>query len=518
DTSSTDTNKHLIPIGKARIVKSGGDITLVAWGNTVSLCQQVADSLETVGIEAEIIDLRTIKPFDLTSIIASVEKTQHLIVTHEDNITCGVGGEIIASVVERANGNIKARRVARPDTYTPCNYTNQLDVLPSYEKILTAAAELLNLSLSWQVESALDESVHRVAVIGASPSDESVLITSIRVKVGDEVKPSDTLVDIEASKAAGEILSPCHGYIEEIQVTEGERAMVGEALLTIRLAQGQSRLLQKQTKKAILKRSIAPQRPLLNQQSISQILPVGICRPHFKTGSRQVSNSELLQEFTSYSHADIVKRTGIENRYWLAEDESIVDIAVEVIIAALKAEQLKLADINVIICATCTPEQYQSPAMACLILAKLYSVYGEQAIPAYDINAACSGYLYALQNAKDYLQTRPNERVLVVTAEALSRRMNLSDFDTAFLFGDAATATVVCGRDFIQQSYAVLDQVYLSAIGESGEVLNIPVAETEGIVLQGKKLFTLAVKTMAMVMHKCCQKEGIELTSINLVV
>lgn len=183
---------------------------------------------------------------------------------------------------------------------------------------------------------------------------------------------------------------------------------------------------------------------------------------------------------------DIERRTGIKQRFWLAKGETIVDIATQVAHETLQANNLTLADINGIICATSSPETYQSPSVACLVLGRLYAIYGEHIMPAYDINAACSGYLYALQNARDYLHVRPNERILVITAENLSSRLNLHNFDTAFLFGDAATATIVYGNNHIDQSYAIIDQINLSAIGESGEVLNLPVDKSRGIHLQGK--------------------------------
>lgn len=517
DTTSLDVNKQLVPVGKARVARSGTDITLVGWGNTIALCHQVADALETIGVDAEIIDIRTIKPYDLTTILSSVEKTRNLIVTHEDNITCGVGSDIIASIVERVSQPIKARRIARSDTYTPCNYANQLEVLPSYEKILIACGELLNLEVRFEAETNADNTLYNVEVIGASPSDESVLINKLHVSVGSIVKSGDTLVDIEASKSAGEILSPCAGVVEEISVKEEERAVVGESLLKIRLSEGKVKA-GTQAKKLHISRKFTPTSRVHQESGGQSTYQVGMSIPLFKVGSRKVSTDEIVVNFPKYTTADIVQRTGIVNRYWLAANESIVDVAAQIVHETLLKNNLSLGDINMIICATCTPEKYNSPSMACLVLSKLYQIYGEHTIPAYDINAACSGYLYALQNGKDYLQTRPDERVLLITAESLSKRMNLHNFDTAFLFGDAATATILYGNNHIEQSKLTIDQINLSAIAEDGSVLNIPVDETAGITLQGKKLFTIAVKTMSLAMHKCCQRSGIELNDIDVVI
>ncbi|MCE3267865.1 MAG: transketolase [Burkholderiales bacterium] len=516
DTTSRDINRHLVPIGRARIVRSGGDITLVGWGNTVELCIQAADTLDKVGIESEIIDLRTIKPYDLDTILISVQKTRNLIVTHEDNHTCGLGGEIIAAVAEYITVPFKVRRITRPDTYTPCNFANQLEVLPSYEKILAAAAQILDLSLIWEEEAAHEEDVYMVNVIGASPSDESVLVNKLYVGIGSQIKNSDVLVDIEASKSAGEILSPCAGIVEEIYVSESERAVVGAPLLKIRLPQGISRAKQYTKKTPTLKRKVTIN-TVKSEVSVG-VHKVGLSNPTFKTGSRLVENNEILLNFPDYTTEDIVRRTGIKQRFHLAENESVIDIAVEAVKKIFEEKNITLGDIDLIICATTTPEKYQSPSMACLIMQKLYASYGEQRIAGYDINAACSGYIYALQNAKDYLQTRPDARVLVITAENMSVRTKNTDFETAFLFADAASATILYGNNHLDKADATLDEVFISAIAEDGSVLNIPTDISGGIQMQGKKLFTLAVKNMAWVLRKCCTQGGVNLEQLDLVV
>jgi len=518
DTTSRDVSAHLVPIGKARIVQAGSDITLVAWGNTVALVKEVADTLEQYGVSCEIIDLRTIKPYDKQLIIKSSEKTGKLLVTHEDNLTCGLGGDIMASVMEFARVPVKAKRVTRADTYTPCNFKNQLEVLPSYERILTAACEILDIELTFETQDNQDNSLYQVEVIGASPSDESVLIQTIFVKPGDKVKTGDKLVDIEASKAAGEILCPCDGIVEQLMVATNERAMVGSLLLTVRLANQVVSQTNNRKAKPILNKRTTLTTQLNNRQKQSQVYAVGIHTPTFKTGSRLVKNAEILAQFPDYNDEDIVQRTGIRQRYWLNNDENIVDLARDAVVEALNAASLGLSDIHAVICATSTPDKYQSPSTACLVLEKLYQIYGEHAVMAYDISAACSGYLYALQNARDYLQTRPQERVLVITAEYVSKKVNKADFDTAFLFGDAATATIICGADYINTTIARIDEVYLSTIAENGSILSVPVSESDYVKLQGKRLFNFAVKSMAMATHKCCDSQNLSLTDIDLVI
>lgn len=520
DTTSPDVDNQLVPVGKARIVQGGDDITLVGWGNTVSLCAQAAEALSSIGVSADVIDLRTLKPYDKATILASCERTRNLIVVHEDNYTCGLGGDILATVAEYSKYPVRMRRITRPDTYTPCNFANQLELLPSFEKVLTAAAEVLDLDLAWEEDDNKDPNLYTVDVIGASPSDETVLVNIIHVKVGDQVKPGDVLVDIEASKSAGEILSPCRGVIEEICVELDEKAEVGKPLVRIRLPEGVSKVAQMKTRKPILGRKavVKNEDNLIGQPVVACNGRVGISRPQFRSGSLIIKNEEILLNFPEFTNEDIIQRTGIEQRHWLAKGESIIDLAAEAAQEALMKQDLRLQDIDLVICATCSPEIMQSPSVSCLVLERLVRVYGAAAMPAYDLNAACSGYLYALQSAQDFLRTRPNARVMLITAESLSSRIRPDDFETAFLFADAATVTIVSGENYLHECEAELRQVYIGSDVEDGSILNISVDINAGITMKGKKLFPIAVKTMAMAIHRCCQEANFDVTQINLAV
>jgi 2-oxoisovalerate dehydrogenase E1 component len=108
---------YTIPIGKARLAREGSDVTLVAYGNAVHICAKAADTLAAGGIEAEIIDLRTLKPWDEKAVLASVKKTGRLVVVHEAPISGGWGAEIITTVTEQAGDYLETppQRVGHPD-------------------------------------------------------------------------------------------------------------------------------------------------------------------------------------------------------------------------------------------------------------------------------------------------------------------------------------------------------------------------------------------------------------------
>ena len=148
-TTSADVTEQRIPIGKARLVTRGNHLTMVSWGSTLSLCAKASLALEAAGYPCDLIDLRSLSPWDSELTIASARRTGKLLIAHEDNLTCGFGAEVAAVVAEASPTPIVTRRVTRPDTFVPCNFANQLDVLPSFRRILSVAAEMLDLDLTW---------------------------------------------------------------------------------------------------------------------------------------------------------------------------------------------------------------------------------------------------------------------------------------------------------------------------------------------------------------------------------
>jgi pyruvate/2-oxoglutarate/acetoin dehydrogenase E1 component len=108
---------YTIPIGKARIARAGTDLTVVAYGNAVNIATQAAEQLETDGISTEVIDLRTLKPWDRETVLESVAKTGHLVVAHEAAVMGGFGAEVVATVTERGGYLLETPpvRVGHPD-------------------------------------------------------------------------------------------------------------------------------------------------------------------------------------------------------------------------------------------------------------------------------------------------------------------------------------------------------------------------------------------------------------------
>jgi 2-oxoisovalerate dehydrogenase E1 component beta subunit len=114
--------EHLVPLGAARVARAGGDVTVVAWGQQVGVaCAAAAIVAEADGIECEVLDLRTLSPWDAAMVEASVAKTGRLVVTHEAPLTSGFGAEVVARVAARCFWRLEAppERVAGADTPFP---------------------------------------------------------------------------------------------------------------------------------------------------------------------------------------------------------------------------------------------------------------------------------------------------------------------------------------------------------------------------------------------------------------
>ena len=140
--------RYEVPIGKAFVRRSGTDITLVGWSVTVHQAMDAAEMLARDGISAEVIDLASLVPMDIDTVIESVRKTGHLIVVDEDYRNCGVAGEVIARVVERDIGMLKGppQRICFPDVPIPFALNMELHLRPDAQKIAAEARRSLGVA------------------------------------------------------------------------------------------------------------------------------------------------------------------------------------------------------------------------------------------------------------------------------------------------------------------------------------------------------------------------------------
>jgi 2-oxoisovalerate dehydrogenase E1 component len=135
----------LEPLGRARVAREGSDVTLVGYGATTWTCLEAAEVLESEGVAAEVVDLRTLVPYDEAAVLASVQKTSRAVVVHEDLLTAGFGAEVAARLADAAFPWLDApvKRVAYPDRPSPYAKVLEGQLLPDREKVLAAAREVL---------------------------------------------------------------------------------------------------------------------------------------------------------------------------------------------------------------------------------------------------------------------------------------------------------------------------------------------------------------------------------------
>jgi 2-oxoisovalerate dehydrogenase E1 component len=519
--TSSDVGRQLIPLGKSRLVSRGDDITIVAWGSTVGVCERAVQSLAEVGIAVDLIDLRSISPWDKDGVCESARRTGKVIVVHEDNLTCGFGAEVIAVIAESTSRPVTCRRIARPDTYVPCNFSNQLQVLPSVRHVLEAAAEILNLEMEWEVPVAKPGDFYIVEANGASPADQSVTVVAWLVHAGESVRAGQRIAEVESDKSVLDISSPLDGTVKSILVPEGESVSVGTPLALID-AQTQGEVRRRPIREEpgvprLRRRPMPRKSPTVAIDGETATCEAGMSRAYCATGSLAFRNEHITKLFPRRTPTEVLKRFGIEQRHRLAGHESVLSIAVEAARDALEREQLSIKDIDLIVCSTNTPI-FTVPSLACMILNVLDGGQGLRETAAYDIMAACTGYLYGLAAGYDYVRGRPTGRVMVVTAEAMSRITDPTDYYTTTHFGDAASATILYGRDTGASHWARLRRPIVAAKGEDGSVLRVERKGEGRVVMDGKTALSEAVPRMTESLYRACDEVGIHPKDLDLLV
>ena len=532
--TTPDVARQFVPLGRARICRSGDDLTLVGWGNTVRLCLQAADALALAGVAAEVIDLRCLAPLDIASVVASATRTGKLLVAHEDIQTAGLGAEVVARVAESAQAAtrpIVVRRVARADTHVPCNFANQLEVLPSFKKIVDTAVAMLGGEVAWQCADADPASLHLVKAIGLSPTDETVTLVEWQVRPGENLQVGQIVATLEAEKTTFDFISPLAGEVVELRCASGQSVTIGEPLLALRCADGEAQRLPvtRENPGVPVISGIGPQTPAAGDEKSGDRAspltgdgPVAIAAIATALGSRRVGNDEIAALCPAWTADEILKRIGVETRYWVGDDEDALTLALAACRQLFAETSLSVGDIDLIVCATGTP-LYASPSLAALLQHELSAggeTGSETTTATYDISAACTGYLTGLQIAYDYLRSRPAQRVLLVTSETLSRKLDQASRDTAPLFGDAASATLLIGAQCAATvpPIARLHRPLLAGRGEPAQALTSPTACDDFITMDGLKVYESAVRKMPEILLRACAESGVSVDELALVI
>ena len=243
------------------------------------------------------------------------------------------------------------------------------------------------------------------------------------------------------------------------------------------------------------------------------------------TGSYVPEKVLTNQDFEKYLDTTdewIVARTGIRERHIAAEGENTSDLCVNAARNAIDMAGINAEDVDLIIVATITGD-YPWPATACIVQDKI----GARQCGAYDISAACSGFIYALNNAVAQIESGAIQRALVIGAETLSRIVDYDDRNTCLLFGDAAGAVVLEAREGergILSSHLHADGSYLELLYQPG--FGTAITPTEQGVrdrgfflkMQGNEVFKVAVKMLAEVAQEALEANDMTIDDIALLI
>ncbi|MDX1488171.1 MAG: beta-ketoacyl-ACP synthase III [Acidiferrobacterales bacterium] len=230
-----------------------------------------------------------------------------------------------------------------------------------------------------------------------------------------------------------------------------------------------------------------------------------------------VTNADL-EKLVDTSDEWIVTRTGVRERRVAAEGENTVDLAEHAVYRAIEAAGINKNDIDLIVLATTTPDQV-FPATACLLQKRL-DIHG---CPAFDVQAVCTGFVYALDVADKFIRTESAKCALVVGAETFSRIIDWSDRTTCVLFGDGGGAVIVQAAD----APGILSS-HLHADGQYTSLLEVPAGVSQGydkvrngqayVRMGGSEVFKVAVNTLGQIVDETLQANNMQKSDITWLV
>ena len=225
------------------------------------------------------------------------------------------------------------------------------------------------------------------------------------------------------------------------------------------------------------------------------------------TGSylpERVLTNEELAKTVDTTHDWIVERTGIHKRHIVADGQTTVDMAEAAARNALEAANLTPNDIDLIIFATTTPDRI-FPSSACLLQKKL----GIHECPAFDVQAVCTGFIYALDIANRFIKTSGAKRALVIGAESMSKIVDWNDRGTCILFGDGAGAVILEASE-----EAGILSTHIHADGDHDALLQVPVGK-KYLTMEGNDVFRMAVKTLGRIVDETLAANNLEKSDID---
>ena len=236
---------------------------------------------------------------------------------------------------------------------------------------------------------------------------------------------------------------------------------------------------------------------------------------------QKILTNDDLSHMVDTTDEWITKRTGIKERHIAAENETTSDMGVEAAKLAIERSGIDASEIDMVVCATISPDYFCMPSTATIISTKL----GLGNVTAFDISAACTGFVYILSIAKAFIESGMKKNVLIIGAEKLSSITDYTDRGTCILFGDGAGAAVISATD--NRDEAIID-VNTGADGTYADLLMTPNGGTGSphdsldqeagacfMQMKGNETFKVAVRTLTKDVVEILQENKIESSAVK---
>jgi 3-oxoacyl-[acyl-carrier-protein] synthase III len=233
------------------------------------------------------------------------------------------------------------------------------------------------------------------------------------------------------------------------------------------------------------------------------------------TGSylpKKILTNHDLESVVDTSDSWIRSRTGIEQRHIAADNEMASDLAINACLKAIESADISADKIDLIIVATTTPDM-TFPSTACILQSKL----GIKDCPAFDVQAVCSGFVYALATADMFIRAGRCNTALVVGTEIYSRLLDWNDRSTCVLFGDGAGAVLITKSDQpgIISSHLHANGSHYNALSLPGNISHGKIQGNPFITMEGNTVFKFAVKVMEEIVYEALSENNLQISDIN---
>jgi 3-oxoacyl-[acyl-carrier-protein] synthase-3 len=233
------------------------------------------------------------------------------------------------------------------------------------------------------------------------------------------------------------------------------------------------------------------------------------------TGSylpEKILTNQDLESIVDTNDSWIRTRTGIEQRHIAADNEMASDLAVNACLKAIESADISVDKIDLIIVATTTPDM-TFPSTACILQNKL----GMKDCPAFDVQAVCSGFVYALATADMFIRAGKYKTALVVGTEIYSRLLDWSDRSTCVLFGDGAGAVLITKSDQpgILSSHLHANGSHYNTLSLPGKISHGKIQGNPFVTMEGNTVFKFAVKVMEEIVYEALSENNLQISDID---